>query len=129
MYNKKESIEDYLEKILMLKNEKELVRAIDVATFMGFSKPSVSIALKKLKTYGYVTVNDDTGEINLTDSGREIAEKTYDRHLILSRALIDLGVTESVAYEDACAMEHIISQETYDALKNHYLRKDKNNVK
>ncbi len=125
MYNKKESVEDYLEKILMLKNEKEFVRAIDIATFMKFSKPSVSIALKKLKAYGYVTVNDDTGEINLTPSGLEIAEKTYDRHQILSRALIDLGVTEEVAYEDACAMEHIISQETYDALKNHYLKRDK----
>ncbi len=125
MYNKKESVEDYLEKILMLKNEKDFVRAIDIATFMKFSKPSVSIALKKLKAYGYVTVNDDTGEINLTPSGLEIAEKTYDRHQILSRALIDLGVTKEVAYEDACAMEHIISQETYDALKNHYLKRDK----
>ena len=120
MYNKKESIEDYLEKILMLKKEQDLVRAIDIATFMSFSKASVSVALKKLKSYGYVTVDDKTGNIELTDEGKKIAEATYERHLIISRALMDLGVSEKVAYEDACAMEHIISEETFAALKKRY---------
>ena len=123
MYNKKESIEDYLEKILMLKKEQDLVRAIDIATFMSFSKASVSVALKKLKSYGYVTVDDKTGNIELTDEGQKIAEATYERHLIISRALMDLGVSEKVAYEDACAMEHIISEETFAALKKRYKNK------
>lgn len=123
MYNKKESIEDYLEKILMLKKEQDLVRAIDIASFMSFSKASVSVALKKLKSYGYVTVDDKSGNIELTDEGKRIAEATYERHLIISRALMDLGVSEKVAYEDACAMEHIISEETFNALKKRYKNK------
>jgi len=123
MYNKKESIEDYLEKILMLKKEQDLVRAIDIATFMSFSKASVSVALKKLKSYGYVTVDDKTGNIELTKEGKQIAESTYERHQIISRALMDLGVSEKVAYEDACAMEHIISEETFNALKKRYKNK------
>ena len=123
MYNKKESIEDYLEKILMLKKEQDLVRAIDIASFMSFSKASVSVALKKLKSYGYVTVDDKSGNIELTEEGKRIAEATYERHLIISRALMDLGVSEKVAYEDACAMEHIISEETFNALKKRYKNK------
>ena len=117
MYNKKESIEDYLEKILMLKKEQELVRAIDIATFMSFSKASVSVALKKLKSYGYVTVDEKTGDINLTPEGQSIAEATYERHLVISKALMQIGVKEDTAYEDACAVEHIISDETFEALK------------
>ncbi len=117
MYNKKESIEDYLEKILMLKKDQELVRAIDIATFMSFSKASVSVALKKLKSYGYVTVDEKTGDINLTQEGQTIAEATYERHLVISKALMQIGVKEETAYEDACAVEHIISDETFEALK------------
>ena len=117
MYNKKESIEDYLEKILMLKKDQELVRAIDIATFMSFSKASVSVALKKLKSYGYVTVDEKTGDINLTQEGQTIAEATYERHLVISKALMQIGVKEETAYEDACAVEHIISNETFEALK------------
>ena len=117
MYNKKESIEDYLEKILMLKKDQDLVRAIDIATFMSFSKASVSVALKKLKSYGYVTVDEKTGNINLTEEGQRIAEATYERHLVISKALMQIGVSEENAYEDACAVEHIISDETFEALK------------
>ena len=117
MYNKKESIEDYLEKILMLKKDQDLVRAIDIATFMSFSKASVSVALKKLKSYGYVIVDEKTGDIGLTEEGQRIAEATYERHLVVSQALMEIGVSEETAYEDACAVEHIISDETFDALK------------
>ena len=117
MYNKKESIEDYLEKILMLKKDQDLVRAIDIASFMSFSKASVSVALKKLKSYGYVIVDEKTGDINLTEEGQRIAEATYERHLVISKALMQIGVSEENAYEDACAVEHIISDETFEALK------------
>ena len=120
MYNKKESIEDYLEKILMLKKDHQIVRAVDVAAFMSFSKASVSVALKKLKQYGYVTVDDQTGDINLTKEGQKIAEATYERHEVLSQTFIHLGVSEKTAYEDACQIEHVISDETFDKLKKHY---------
>ena len=122
MYNKKESVEDYLEKILMLKEESQVVRAIDIATFMSFSKASVSVALKKLKNYGYVTVDDKTGDISLTKEGQEIAEKTYERHKILSETLISIGVSKETAYEDACAIEHILSEETFNIIKDNYYK-------
>ena len=109
MFNKKESVEDYLEKILMLKEEKELVRAIDLAKFMEFSKASVSVALKKLKSYGYLIVDEKTGNITLTEEGYRIGKATYERHEILTKALISLGVSDKTAKEDACAIEHIIS--------------------
>ena len=120
MYNKKESVEDYLEKILMLSKEQEMVRAIDLAAFMNFSKPSVSVALKKLKSYGYVLVDDSTGAITLTSEGKKIAEATYERHEVIARTLMDLGVSEKTAYEDACAIEHILSDETFNKLKERY---------
>ena len=120
MYNKKESVEDYLEKILMLSKDREIVRAIDLATFMNFSKASVSVALKKLKSYGYVEVNEDSGAITLTKEGKKIAEATYERHEIIARTLMDLGVREKTAYEDACAVEHILSDETFNILKKRY---------
>ena len=122
MYNKKESVEDYLEKILMLKEQQELVRAIDLASFMSFSKPSVSIALKKLKSYGYVEVNDVDGNISLTQEGEKIARATYERHTIISQTLIAMGVSEKAAYEDACAIEHILSDETFEILKKNYYK-------
>ena len=122
MYNKKESVEDYLEKILMLKEQQENVRAIDLAAFMSFSKPSISIALKKLKNYGYVTVDEEDGYINLTEEGERIARSTYERHKVLSSVLIHIGVSEETAMEDACAMEHIISEETFEKLKKIYMR-------
>ena len=120
MYNKKESVEDYLEKILMLKEEKGVVRAIDIANFMAFSKASVSVALKKLKSYNYVKVDESTGFIELTSEGERIAKATYERHQVISRALIALGVSEKTAIEDACAVEHIISDETFQVLKEKF---------
>ena len=120
MYNKKESVEDYLEKILMLKEQQENIRAIDLAAFMSFSKPSISIALKKLKNYGYVTVDEEDGYINLTEEGERIARSTYERHKVISSVLIHMGVSEETAMEDACAMEHIISEETFEKLKDIY---------
>lgn len=122
MYNKKESVEDYLEKILMLKEQQENIRAIDLAAFMSFSKPSISIALKKLKNYGYVTVDEEDGYINLTEEGERIARSTYERHKVISSVLMHMGVSEETAMEDACAMEHIISEETFEKLKEIYNR-------
>ena len=125
MYNKKESVEDYLEKILMLKEQQENIRAIDLAAFMSFSKPSISIALKKLKNYGYVTVDEEDGYINLTEEGERIARSTYERHKVISSVLMHMGVSEETAMEDACAMEHIISEETFEKLKEIYNREIK----
>ena len=120
MYNKKESVEDYLEKVLMLKERQDLVRAIDLAKYMSFSKASVSVALKKLKSYGYLIVDEKTGNITLTEEGYRIGKATYERHEILTKALISLGVSDKTAKEDACAIEHIISEETFQKLKKLY---------
>ena len=106
----------YLETILILTQENKNVRAIDVCEYMGFSKPSVSRALGLLKGGGYISVDED-GYITLTDEGRYVADKMYDRHKILTDFLISLGVTEEVATADACKIEHHISDESFDALK------------
>lgn len=113
-----ESQEDYLERILQISQKKETVHAIDIAREMNFSKPSVSVAMTKLKEAGYININDK-GEITLTDSGREIAEKTLEKHIILTKMLLFLGVDEKIAKEDACRMEHDISDETWAAVKRH----------
>ena len=112
-----ESAENYLEAILVLGQKKSEVRSIDVANYMNFSKPSVSIAMKNLKENGYITI-DDGGMISLTDKGREIAEKTYERHTLFTEWLIRLGVSPDVAAEDACRMEHAVSEESFAAIKN-----------
>lgn len=112
-----ESAENYLETVLMLCQRKGFVRSIDIANEMGFSKPSVSIAMKNLKENGYITI-DDGGMISLTDKGREIAEKTYERHTLFTEWLIRLGVSPDVAAEDACRMEHAVSEESFAAIKN-----------
>ena len=117
-----ESQEDYLEKILQISKEKENVHAIDVARGLSFSKPSVSIAMNKLKELGYIEINNK-GEITLTSEGLMIAEKTLEKHEILTQVLIDLGVTPDIAREDACRMEHDISDETWDAIKRHVNKK------
>ena len=117
----RESAEDYLERILMLHQSIGLVRAVDIANLMNFSKPSVSIALKKLRQNGYVTI-DDGGYISLTDSGREIAERVFERHRLISKLLMALGVNEEVAKEDACRIEHDLSVESFEAIKE-YCRK------
>lgn len=114
-----ESQEDYLEKILQISQKKESVHAIDIAREMNFSKPSVSVAMTKLKEAGYIEINDK-GEITLTESGRGIAEKTLEKHIILTKMLMYLGVKEDVAMEDACKMEHDISDETWKAIKKHW---------
>jgi len=114
-----ESQEDYLEKILQISQKKESVHAIDIAREMSFSKPSVSIAMNKLKELGYIEINDK-GEISLTDSGKEIAQKTLEKHIVLTRMLMYLGVKEEVAALDACRMEHDISDETWSLIKKYW---------
>ena len=111
-----ESGEDYLEAILMIKKRSGNVRSIDVARELSFSKPSVSVAMKNLKTSNYITV-DENGFINLTEAGQEIADKIYERHTFLTNWLTSLGVDPEVAAEDACKMEHAISSESFSAIK------------
>ena len=112
-----ESAENYLETILMIKNKKGAVRSIDIANELEFSKPSVSVAMKNLRENGYIDV-DSNGYISLLETGLEIAEKMYERHTTISNWLISLGVNEETAVEDACKIEHIISNETFEAIKN-----------
>lgn len=111
-----ESAENYLETILMIKNKKGLVRSIDIANELEFSKPSVSVAMKNLRQNGYIDV-DENGYITLLESGLEIAEKMYERHTTISDWLISLGVDSKTAVDDACKMEHIISNESFEAIK------------
>ena len=113
-----ESAENYLESILILRQKKGTVRAIDIVNYLGFSKPSVSIALKQLETNGFIT-RDDDNHVHLTESGQEIAESIYERHQLLSTLFMKIGVSEETALEDACKIEHHISQETIDCLKTH----------
>ena len=115
-----ESAENYLETILVLSKTSSAVRSIDIANELGFSKPSVSIAMKNLRTNGYIQV-DDGGHITLTEEGLKIANGVYERHTVISNLLIALGVDEDVAKEDACRMEHIISPQTFNAFKEHSL--------
>ncbi len=112
------TIEDYLEAMLIIKEEKGYVRSIDVAHFLDVTKPSVTYTTKRLKERGYITMNEDN-LIFLTDDGRAIAEKTYIKHKALSDFFIRLGVDEKIAVEDACRIEHDISPETFDALCSH----------
>lgn len=113
-----ESGEMYLETIYMLSKERSLVRSIDVVEHMGYSKPSVSRAVSLLKQGGYVVV-ENNGNLLLTESGKEIGEKIYARHKLLTQLLVRLGVDEKVAAEDACKMEHAISDATFEALRKH----------
>jgi DtxR family Mn-dependent transcriptional regulator len=113
-----ESAENYLETILMLKKEKGAVRSIDIVHQMEFTKPSVSRAMALLREKGQITM-DKEGWIELTDDGREIAERIYERHLLMTEWLIALGVSPDVAAEDACRIEHDISEETFRQLKAH----------
>lgn len=119
-----ESAENYLETILILSQRKGSVRAIDIANELDFAKPSVSIAMKNLRENGYIETSQ-AGSITLTESGREIAEKIYERHSLLSDYLISIGVDPAVAVADACRIEHVISAESFEALKNHVNRHQK----
>lgn len=113
-----ESSENYLETILVLSMKLPVVRSVDIANELGFKKSSVSIAMKHLREKDHITVTD-AGYIYLTDTGREIAEMIYERHELLSKWLVKLGVNPEVADEDACKMEHVLSKETFEALKKH----------
>ena len=113
-----ESGEMYLETIFILSGQKPMVRSIDVGDYMGYSKPSVSRAIGLLKAGGFVTMEED-GALHLTDSGYEIAGKIYERHTILTQMLIRFGVNPKTAADDACKMEHDISDESFDAIKRH----------
>lgn len=117
-----ESAEDYLERILILSEHMEFVRAIDIVNDMGFSKPSVSIAMKKLQMNSYIEISDK-GHITLTKAGEKIAKRIYERHLVLTQILKDLGVPEEIAKNDACKIEHDLSDESFEAIKKHIKEK------
>lgn len=118
-----ESAENYLETILMLKNKNGSVRSIDIASEMSFSKASVSVAMKSFKQNGYITV-DENGYIELTPGGLAVAEKVYERHEIIAKALIAIGVSDETAYEDSCKIEHDISNESFELLKKYLIKHD-----
>jgi Mn-dependent DtxR family transcriptional regulator len=113
-----ESAENYLETILILSKQKPVVRSVDIAEELGFKKSSVSVAMKNLREKEHITVTKE-GFIYLTDTGREIAEMIYERHELLSAWLVRLGVDKDIAVEDACRIEHVISKESFDAIKKH----------
>ncbi len=115
-----QSAEDYLECILRLSKQLPVVRSIDIAVDMNFSKPSISVAMKNLRLNGYINM-DKSGFITLTEKGLEIAESIYERHLLLTEWLVYLGVDEKRAAEDACKLEHDLSAETFAAVKKHIL--------
>lgn len=115
-HRSEESLEDYLETILILSKRLSVVRSIDVATELDFSKPSVSVAVKNLKNRGYVTVSEE-GYLHLTKEGEMIANSVYERHTLLTDWLVHLGVDPKVAASDACKMEHDITPESYEAMK------------
>ena len=116
--NINESAENYLETILILSKEKPVVRSVDIAEELGFKKSSVSVAMKNLRIKEHITVTKE-GFIYLTESGKEIAEMIYERHELLSNWLVKLGVDKEIAAEDACRIEHVISKESFDAIKKY----------
>ena len=113
-----ESVENYLETILMLSKSEGPVRSVDIANELEYSKPSISVAMKNLRANGYILM-DNSGYITLTESGQEIAQKIYDRHMLISDWLIFLGVNKKTAVSDACKMEHGMSEESYIAIQKH----------
>lgn len=112
-----EAVENYLETILILSKDQPNLHAIDICSYLGYSRPTVSIILKKMKDDGLVTVDDDN-HITLTETGKAVAEQIYERHKLLSELLIHIGVSKKTALKDACKIEHDISDETFEALKN-----------
>lgn len=117
----KESAENYLETILMLTNNKKYVRSIDIANELGFSKASVSVAMKSFREEGYIVIEGDGG-ISLTEKGLQIAERVCERHNVIARALMTIGVSEETAYIDSCKIEHDISEESFEKLKEYLAR-------
>ncbi|NLX75830.1 MAG: metal-dependent transcriptional regulator [Clostridiaceae bacterium] len=118
-----ESAEMYLETILVLSRRKPNVRSIDIVGELGYKKSSVSVAMKNLRENGYIEMDGD-GYITLTEKGRKIAETMYERHTLIADWLVRLGVDETTALEDACRIEHVISAETFEALKKHVINPD-----
>ena len=118
MLKTNESAENYLETILVLSQKKPVVRGVDIAEELGFKKSSVSVAMKNLRENGYIHMNDQ-GHITLTQTGQDIANKMYERHIMLSNWLIYLGVDEKTAVEDACKIEHVLSSQSFQAIKKH----------
>lgn len=116
----RESGQMYLEAIYVLSQKNENIRAIDVGAYLGYSKPSVSRAVGILKRHEYIVVDDD-GFIVMTQKGKDSAEKLYERHTVLTKMLMSLGIDEKTATEDACRMEHVISDQSFEAIKKHYL--------
>lgn len=123
-----EAVENYLETILILSKQQPDVHAIDICSYLGYSRPTVSIVLKKMKDDGLVSVNSDN-HITLTERGREVAEHIYDRHTVISEFFMLLGVKRDVAVEDACKIEHDISDETFELLREHYRKLAEENGK
>ena len=119
-----ESAENYLEAILMVGEERGNVRSIDIVNHLGFSKPSVSVAMKQLETNDYIS-RDKDGNIFLTESGREIAEMIYERHKFLTELFEEMGVSHETAIDDACKVEHDISEETFECLRKYIKTKQK----
>ena len=113
-----ESEENYLETILVLSLRGSNVRSIDIVNELEYSKPSVSVAMKNLRTKGYIVMDDD-GYITLTDKGQKIADTVYERHIVMSDWLVSLGVDRKTAVQDACKMEHALSEKSFSAIKNH----------
>ena len=120
----KESAENYLEAILMIEKQKGYVRSIDVANELNFSKPSVSVAMKNFREDGYINVDAD-GNISLTKKGLKIAERIYERHQLIASLLISLGVDKDTAFDDSCKIEHDLSEESFNKIKEFY-EKNKN---
>lgn len=116
-----ESAENYLETILMEKNKKGQVRSIDICNALGFSKPTVSVVMKQFRENGYIEM-DENGYISLTEKGSKIAERMYERHVIIADFLMAIGVDEATAYQDSCKIEHDISEASFECMKKHYLK-------
>ncbi len=123
MVHSNESAENYLETILILSKTHPVVRSVDIATELDFKKPSVSVAMKKLRQNNHIEVSPE-GYITLTESGKEIAERIYERHRFLSSWLAEIGVDPEIAAQDACRMEHVISAESFEAIKKFLAEKE-----
>lgn len=113
-----ETTEDYLERILMIREDKGYVHGVDIAAALGISKPTVSVAMKKLQAEGLIDI-DDRKNITLTDEGLTIAAKTYEKHNLVAKVLMELGVSKKQAFTDACHIEHCLSDESFNAIKRH----------
>lgn len=114
-----EAGENYLEAILMEHKKHQFVRSIDLANALGYSKPTISVAMKQFRENGYIEI-DESGNITLTEAGNEIAEKMYERHMVIAQFLMSVGVDEKTAYEDSCKIEHDISEKTFQCIKAFY---------